>query len=111
MKIIQFIKSFFKPSKKALAKADRSKVIKSEDTDQYKNAASFTDYNNKTIFVSVKLVDNKPFFFIGDEQVEFVFDKDSAALLMLLINDYITSSSFKNFEAFVKGDINNEKRQ
>ena len=34
-----------------------------------------------------------------------LFDKDSAALLMLLINDYISSNSFKNFEAFIKGDI------
>ena len=104
MKLLNFIKSsFFNKNK-----INKSKVIKSKDTDQYKNSASFTDYNNKTVFVSIKLVDNKPFFFIGDEKVEFVFEKDSAALLMLLLNDYITSSSFKNFEAFIKGD-NSEK--
>lgn len=110
MKLFQFVKSLFKKNKTLIIKANKNKIIKSEDTDQYKNAASFTDYNKKTVFVSVKLVENKPFFFIGDEKVEFVFDKDSAALLMLLINDYITSSSFKNFESFVKGDNNNERQ-
>lgn len=105
MKLVQFVKSLFKKNKQLIAKAAKDKVIKSEDTDQYKNAASFTDYNHKRIFISVKLVDNKPFLFIGDNEVEFVFDKDSAALLMLLLNDYVTSSSFKNFEAFIKGDI------
>lgn len=105
MKLINFVKSLFKKNKTLIAKAAKNKIIKSEDTDQYKNAASFTDYNKKRLFVSVKLVDDKPFFFIGDDKVEFVFDKDSAALLMLLINDYISSNSFKNFEAFIKGDI------
>lgn len=105
MKLVKFVKSLFKKNKTIIAKAAKDKIIRSEDTDQYKNAASFTDYNKKKVFVSVKLVDDKPFFFIGDENIEFVFDKDSAALLMLLINDYITSNSFKNFEAFVKGDI------
>lgn len=110
MKLFQFVKSLFKKNKTIIAKAAKDKIIRSEDTDQYKNAASFTDYNKKRIFVSVKLVENKPFFFIGDNEVEFVFEKDSAALLMLLLNDYITSSSFKNFEAFIKGDIDNERQ-
>lgn len=104
--MFKFLKSLI-AKKKLTTKFDQSKInsIKSENTDQYKNAASFTDYNKKTVFVSVKLVKNKPFLFISDEQVEFVFDKDSAALLMLLINDYITSNSFINFESFIKGDI------
>jgi hypothetical protein len=79
-------------------------IIKSEDSDQSKNTASFTDYNKKVIFVSIKLVNNVPYFFIENDKLEFVFDKDSAALLMLLLNNYITNSSFQNFEEILKGD-------
>lgn len=79
-------------------------IIKSEDSDQSKNTASFTDYNKKVIFVSIKLVNNVPYFFIENDKLEFVFDKDSAALLMLLLNNYITNSSFQDFEEILKGD-------
>ena len=58
----------------------------------------------KVIFVSIKLVNNVPYFFIENDKLEFVFDKDSAALLMLLLNNYITNSSFQNFEEILKGD-------
>lgn len=110
MKALKYIKSLFNfKNKKLVTTIKKSKIIKSKDMNQYENIASFTNYNNNTIIVYIKVVNNKPLLFIKHDKEELIFDKDSAALLMLLINDYIFSESFKNFENFIKGE-NSEKR-
>ena len=100
--------------KKAFKKLVSRKKGKNKDQKKqaYSNIVSFTDIDGKPLKARVKIISDKSFLYLSDEdeKEKVLFDQDAAVFLSAILSDFVENGNLNKMEEILKTPEESEEQ-